>query len=77
MYKYKYKYIPRVVAATYKSSSVMVSALEAMHPKPTPGKMYALFPCPGENFCPLARVTGSKGEPEANTHLPMMMMMLS
>jgi hypothetical protein len=40
-----------------------------MQPRPTPGKMYALFPCPGVNFLPSARVTGSKGEPDANTHL--------
>ena len=30
---------------------------------------YALFPCPGVNDLPSARVTGSKGEPLANTHL--------
>ena len=30
---------------------------------------YALFPCPGTNVLPSERVTGSKGEPEANTHL--------
>jgi hypothetical protein len=30
---------------------------------------YALFPCPGAKVLPSARVTGSKGEPLANTHL--------
>ena len=32
------------------------------------GETYALFPCPGVNVLPSARVTGSKGDPLAKTH---------
>lgn len=30
---------------------------------------YALFPCPGVKVLPSSRVTGSKGDPLAKTHL--------
>ena len=32
---------------------------------------YALFPCPGVNTLPSGNVTGPKGDPEANTDLPL------
>lgn len=33
------------------------------------GDTYALFPCPGVKVLPSSRVTGSKGDPLAKTHL--------
>lgn len=33
------------------------------------GGTYALFPCPGVKVLPSSRVTGSKGDPLAKTHL--------
>jgi len=50
-------------------SSVTRDAPTAITPRPTPGKMYALFPCPGTNTRP-PHSTGANGLPDANTARP-------
>ena len=57
----------RVSAAAKKRSSEITSACDSIMPSPTPGKMYALLPCPGINVLPSIS-TLSKGLPLANKH---------
>jgi hypothetical protein len=57
-----------------KSSSVISNDSATSAPRPTPGKIYALFPCPGTKCIGfpafVTMSTGSKGEPDAKTTFP-------
>jgi hypothetical protein len=55
---------------------VTLLAWDKIVPRPRPGKMYILLPCPGVYFLPLYVVSG-KGEPEANRTAPSVHLMAS
>src|SRR6056300_2085356 len=59
------------LAAHKKKESGTSLALMDTDAKPTPGKMNMLLPCPGVCVFP-SMVTGSKGEPAANRHFPLL-----
>ena len=54
----------------------MCLILQLIAAKATPGKMYALLPCPGYIVLPPI-VTGSKGLPLANTQRPYIIKILN